>query len=149
MTQVVSPSDEEIIDFTEHINVKFRIDDDVFIGKKNIPALSLIEFGTMFDGLTESDLMKDSESFNRMFSLVLQKQSAARFFERMGSDDEPIAMTQVMRIIPWIMEKYGMRPTEPSSNSSNGSQNLGDGTSSTVSASPRELTFAGSQPTTS
>jgi hypothetical protein len=136
MTQVISPSDSEIQDFTEHLNVKFKIDDDVFLGVPNIPALDLIEFGKLFDGMTESDMISDSKAFNTMFHLVLQEASADRFFERMGSKTEPISMPQVMKVMPWIMEQYGMRPTEPSPNSSSGSANPGDGTSSTASVSP-------------
>jgi hypothetical protein len=136
MTQVLSPSDEEIQDFTDHIVVKFRIDDDVFVGVKNIPALDLVEFAKLFDGMTESDMIQDTKAFDTMFHLVLEEPSADRFFTRMGSKTEPISMAQVMRVMPWIMEKYGMRPTEPSSNSLTGSLNQGDGTSSTASALP-------------
>jgi hypothetical protein len=132
MTQVLSPSDEEIKDFTEHVHVKFRIDADVFVGVSNIPALHLMEFAATFDGITESAMMQDPEAFGRIFHLVLVSDSADRFFERMGSRDEPISMVQVMNVMPWIMEQYGMRPTEPSGTSSNGSENPGGGTNSTV-----------------
>jgi hypothetical protein len=146
MTQVLTPSDEEITDFTEYVHVKFRIDNDVFNGVSNIPAMSLIEFATMFDGMSENDLISDPKAFDRMFHLVLEDESANRFFFRMGDKKEPISMTQVMRIMPWIMEKYGMRPTEPSSNSSDGSANPDDGMSSTVNAQLTAQTSATSQP---
>lgn len=135
MTQVLSPSDGEIQDFTEHIDVKFKIDNDVFIGVPNIPANDLMAFGKAFDGMSESDVMADPKSFGQLFELVLVEGSAQRFQERMGSKREPISMTQVMKIMPWIMEKYGMRPMEPLPNSSDGSPNLGNGTSSEVSVS--------------
>lgn len=136
MTQVLSPSDTEIMDFTEHVNVKFKVDDDIFVGVVNIPANDLMEFAKLFDGMSESDIIADPVAFNTMFRLVLRDESATRFLERMGSKTEPISMTQIMRIMPWIMEQYGFRPTEPSPNSSGGSPSLGDGTSSTESASP-------------
>lgn len=136
MTQVLSPSDTEIQDFTEHVNVKFRIDDDIFVGVPNIPANDLMAFAKLFDGMSESDVINDPKAFNDMFALVLTEPSRARFVERMGSKTEPISMTQVMKIMPWIMEQYGMRPTSPSPSSSDGSPSQGDGTSSTESASP-------------
>ncbi len=136
MTQVVSPSDTEIQDFTEVVNVRFRIDDDVFTGVPNIPAHDLMEFGKLFDGLTESDIVADPKAFDQMFRLVLNENSAEVFLSRMSDKKKPISMPQIMKIMPWLMEQYGMRPTEPSSNSSSGQPNLGDGTSSTASVSP-------------
>lgn len=144
MTQVLSPSDVEIQDFSERIDVKFRIDSDVFVGVPNIPAHDLIEFGRMFDGMTESDIVQDPKAFDGMFGLVLVEASFKRFVERMSSKTEPISMTQVMRIMPWLMEQYGMRPTEPSLNSSSGSANPGDGTSLPESASPSASTSGSS-----
>jgi hypothetical protein len=146
MTQVLSPSDEDVQDFSEHIDVKFRIDGDTFVGVSNIPASDLLEFGRLFTGMTESDVIQDPKAFTTLFNLVLTTESATRFLERMSSKTEPISMTQIMRIMPWIMGEYGMRPTEPSSNSSNGSPNQDDGTSSMVSVSPSALTSGVSQP---
>jgi hypothetical protein len=135
MTTVLSPNDVEIRDFTTHIDVRFRIDDDVFVGVPNIPGFDLLKFGAMVEGLSEHDIMANSEYFSTMFRLVLEEASADVFLARMGDKKRPISMPQVMKIMPWLMESYGMRPPTPSSESSGGSETPGDGTSLTASGS--------------
>jgi hypothetical protein len=142
MTQVLSPSDEDVKDFSRRVDVKFRIDDDVFYGVAGIPALDLLEFGALYQGLSEEQLTAQPDTFKRIFQLTLDDRSAELFIGRMKSREKPISMEQVMDIMPWMMEKYGMRPTQPSSSSSTGSENPDDGTSSTVSAQQLELTSA-------
>src|SRR6266487_5643174 len=109
MTQVMSPSDEHIKDFTRHVDVKFRIDDDVFYGVVGIPVLHLIKFGAMYAGLSEKAAMENPDTFTEMFRLALDEESANKFIERMGDKNKPITMEQTMDIIPWIMGEYGMR----------------------------------------
>jgi hypothetical protein len=140
MTQVLSPNDVEIRDFTTHIDVRFRIDDDVFVGVPNIPGFDLMKFGAMVEGLSEREIMGNSDYFSTMFRLVLNEESADLFLARMGDKRRPISMPQVMEIMPWLMESYGMRPPTPSSESSGGSETPGDGTSSTASGSAAEST---------
>src|SRR5262245_47252522 len=48
----------------------------------------------------------------------------------------PIGMRHIREILPWIMEVYGLRPTEESSESADGSPD--DDTSSTDTASPED-----------
>jgi hypothetical protein len=140
MTQVLSPNDAAMKDFSSHLDVKFRIDDDIFVGVSNIPALDLMKFGVMFDGLTEQDMLERPDAYEEMLALVLANESATRFFARMGDKVKPISMPQVMNVMSWLMEQYGLRPTQPSPASSNGSANPGDGTSLTANASPLGLT---------
>jgi hypothetical protein len=140
MTQTLSPSDVAVRDFTSRKSVRFRIDDDMFDGVPGIPALTLMKFGVLYDGLSETDIMNKPDVFAEMFNLILTDDSAARFNARMSDKNNPITMTQVMEIIPWLMEEYGMRPTRPSPGSFSGSVNPDDGTSSTESVSLPELT---------
>lgn len=149
MTQVLSPSDEEIKDFTMRKTVRFRIDDDIFHGVPDIPALDLMKFGSMFDGLTESQVASNPDAFTELFRLVLDASSADVFMSRMGDKTKPIGLGQVMAILPWLMEEYGLRPTQPSSTSSDGSENQDDGTSSTESAPSTAPILELSQPTDS
>lgn len=149
VTQTIAPNDPEVRDFTHHVDVRFRIDDDLFVGLRGLPALKLMAFGAMYDGLSASDIMSSPDTFTKMFKMVLEPASAERFIERMNSDEEPISMPQVMDVIPWIMEKYGLRPLEQSSDSSAGPENPVGTTSSTVSSSTVELTSQPFQPTAS
>jgi hypothetical protein len=48
----------------------------------------------------------------------------------------PIGMRHIRDLLPWIMEVYGLRPTEESSESADGS--LDEDTSSTDTASPED-----------
>jgi hypothetical protein len=142
MTQIVGPSDEGVVDFTERVDVKFRIDDDIFIGVPNIPGKHLIQFATLFDNLTFEEIKNNSNAYDTIFRLVLKKASADLFLARLDDEENPISMTQVMKILPWLMEQYGMRPTEPSPNSPDGQPNLDDGTNSTANASLSASTLA-------
>ena len=80
---------------------------------------------------TASDIAKKPETFTQMIDLVLRDESANRFKARMEDKDSPITMKQIMDVLPWLMEKYGLRPSEPSSTSSPGFETPDDGTNST------------------
>lgn len=149
MTQVLTPSDETVRDFTRVVDVRFRIDDDIFVGKRGIAAFKLMTFGALFDGLSATDVMSNPDAFIKMFMLILEPKSAARFIERLDSDEEPITLEQVMDVLPHLMEQYGLRPLEPSPSSSDGLVNLGAGTSSTESALPTALVLPNFPPTSS
>lgn len=149
MTQVISPSDPQVRDFSAPITVSFKVDADVFYGVTGIPALSLLEFGMLYEGLAAQDMAHQPEAFTRMFDLVLTDESAERFKARMSDKTNPVTMTQLMDILPWLMEQYGMRPTSPSSNSSDGSQSPDDGMSLTDKQPAQVLTHELSQPTDS
>jgi hypothetical protein len=149
MTEVLSPNDDGIRDFTSHVNVKFRIDDDVFTGVVGIPANDLMHFGSLFDGVSDSDLADKPDAFKQMFELILDHASAMVFIARMSDKTKPITLTQIMDVLPWLMEQYGMRPSQPSSESSSGSANPDDGTSLTGSASATASTSSDFPPTAS
>ncbi len=137
----------EIRDFTNHRVVRFRIDDDVFEGLPDLPAMLLVEFASAMAKLDETTDIKDQPKvFRDLFNMVLTDESAARFIERMSSKTEPISIAQIDQIMPWIMEQYGMRPTEPSSDSSTGSESPGVGTNLTVAALPEASTSESSEP---
>ncbi len=106
------------------------------------------------DGIT--DLVKiarkqegesDEARFNRIyefFDSIMEPESATRFRRRgrrSTPDDvntNPIGMRHVMQILPWLMEVYGLRPTQASAESSDGSTQTS--TPSTDGASPEEST---------
>lgn len=114
---------EEVFDFTDPKKpVKFAIDDDVFIAVRDLPALTALEFGQYANTLdTSADMGEQAEAVRKMFDMILTKDSATRFIERLESKDEPIGATQMNSIMMWLMERYGFRPTEPSEASSDGS----------------------------
>jgi hypothetical protein len=108
----------ETKDFTKkRRDISFRVDDDIFHAARGVPADVLLEFASEFAGLTmQASPAQQLKAFRGMFELVLLPDSLKRFNERLRDRDDPIEIDQVEEIITWLMEKYGLRPTElPSS----------------------------------
>lgn len=108
----------DIIDFSFSPEPhRFRINDDVFECTAELPLSALVEVANMkFDIGTLKDV--GLEPVLKFFDTVMLDDSAKRFRERVDSKTQPIGMRHVMKIIPWLLEVYGMRPTEPSTPSS-------------------------------
>lgn len=114
----------EIMDFSHGEQLKFRIDEDEFLALRDIPAAAMLEFMGKADGLNEDNMtMADIE---QMVRLLLVPSSADRFVERLTDMDNPIGMTTLNKVLPWLMEEMGLRPTEPSEDSSDGSKKSPD-----------------------
>jgi len=143
-------------DFTiRRAPIKFRIDDDVFVLPNTMAIPKLRKFAAMrvdlgdTVGLLQSDDGVDKllDVMSRMFGLIIGGEHGRRFVERLNSggeldDPPPIDLIkQAMPVLNFVLESYGMRPTEPSSASLPGSTDgqtdtPSDGTSSTDGASP-------------
>lgn len=119
----VMVGDEEVFDFSSPSKPhKFRIDGDVFEAIRELPALTAMEFGQYANTLDGSnDLKEQGEAVERMFRMVLTKESGELFISRLSDVDNPIGAKQMNGIMMWLMEKYGFRPTAPSEGSSDGS----------------------------
>lgn len=130
--------------------IEFKVDDDVF------QAYPAVGGGVMLDTLTFDVNVLDLENLDNpnveaspkqiaamtsainnqarkllgFLDIALLPASAERFAERMRSTTEPITLDQALEISRWLMGQYGVRPTEPSSPSSNGHD--GTGTTSMV-----------------
>jgi hypothetical protein len=143
-TQDVAVGDG-IMDFSEeHPKIpRFKIDGDVFECVPGLPVLSLIDFATMADEVSKSELDEKMRNlFIQMFNLLLVDESAELFIARLADKKRPITLAQANRLLPWVMEEYGLRPTEPSDSSSDSPQTPEPGLNSTASAQPTELTSA-------
>lgn len=127
----------EIMDFSKaRPPIRFRIDDDVFAAVPALPA----DTALIIAGTGERIAVVKGEDrlrlFHELFELLLAPESARRFVARMSSADNPIDSDQIARIMPWLMEQFGLRPTTPSADSLGTSLNPADGTSSTVNSPP-------------
>jgi hypothetical protein len=141
ITELLSPADPEVKDFTVPVKpIKFRVAPDIFEAVGAIPGGLLMEFGAAAEQLGEVKLTEQLSLFNQMFSLVLDDDSVELFIQRMRDKKNPITLGQAMDITNWLMEKYGMRPTQPSEASSDGQAPPASGTNLTASAPPTELT---------
>ncbi len=152
--------DQGIRDFTIHREPKqFRIDDDLFKAPAIISPIALRKITAMYTEIGDitalgSDIDRTLDILGQIFGILLPGASGVRFKERLLSEEEPLDLIgQVIPALYWLLEQYGMRPTQPSSPSPDGSTDgqtntQNDGTSSTDGPSPTELTTADStQPT--
>lgn len=137
--QLAREATPDVKDFTlARTDVRFRIGSDIFYCAPDIPFRMVADIGSM----ASSDVGTSSyEKFLIFLRGIMHPDSAARFQERLDSLEEPIGIQQIKALMPWLLEQYGLRPTEPSSESVSGS---GDGDmSSTDSVSPMESTSQG------
>lgn len=119
-------------DFTkQRREIKFKIDDDVFEVAPALPAGVLMDFATDFQKLDKESGEDQKRSMMTILETVLVAGSYQRFTQRMQDRLQPIDLEQVNDVIEWIMEEYGMRPTEPSEDSSGGQPGPASGTPST------------------
>ncbi len=106
--------------------VRFRIAPDDF---EAVPEISLDTMSDLVrmsnvrgaDGSIDIEALKE-----RLFDLldgILTPDSAAKLRERSTKGhQQPVGMvTLVQKLLPWLMEVYGLRPTQESSDSSDGS----------------------------
>lgn len=133
----------QIRDFTvKEKRVAFRIDDDVFeaYGLLGITLMQdLVEAAKSLGKLIEN---KNYEGITGLFSKILYPESAKRFNERIVAvGDETIDVKrQLIPILYFLLESYGVRPTQPSSDSSTGSPSGTGGTTSTPGSSTEVTT---------
>lgn len=133
------PQDEvEIKDFTlKEKRIKFKIDDDIFEASRimGIPMMQdLVKVTKNLGDMSESG---DYSAIPKIFDELLLPESAQRFRERLGAkgDDAIDVKAQLMPILFYILEKFGLRPTQLSSDSSTGSPAEPDGITSTAGSS--------------
>lgn len=123
-----------IRDFTiKKKHVQFKIDDDVFT------AHAILGLPLMQNMVRVSKNMRDlvtEERFDALFDVfdqLLTPDSARRFRERAMSigDDAIDLREQLIPILHYLLESYGIRPTRPSSDSLTGLPSETDGTTLT------------------
>ena len=106
----------EIKDFSFSVEPKrFRINDDIFEAVPEMP----LHLMSMAARLTSQNIASQGvEIILELFDELLVPTAAARFRERVNDKIQPIGMRHINAILPWLMEVYGLRPTEPSADSS-------------------------------
>ena len=111
---------------------KFTGDEFVFEAAPDLPptVLDLVPL------LTKIDVSAGQEGIQPLYDFmeeVLLPDSVTEFRERLSSKNKTFGITSIRETITWLLEEYGLRPTQPSLPSPSAS--LGDdGTSSTAGA---------------
>lgn len=130
--------------------LNFTIDGEEFEAATGLPGDIYAEFVTAYSSVAEGAAYQEvHDSLKRALSTVLLDESWARFDARLRDKSNPIDDDQMSDVVIWLMEEYGMRPTQPSQPSSDGPASPESGTSSTENTQPAESTSASSQPTAS
>lgn len=111
--------------------VRFRIDGDVFEGPRDLPAIHALRFIGKARAWQSADTDQAVAMLPELLSDVLLPDSLARFQARLADQDNPIGLPTLPEIVAYLFSEYGMRPTPPSSDSSNGDGPPDDGTAST------------------
>jgi hypothetical protein len=144
---------DEVLDFTiRRRPVRFRIDDDLFQAAAALPAGVAFEFAELASGLQaqaegDRDRVAEAKAAMGLFEKILYPESYQRFRQRMFSIEEPIDPGQLFMVVSGLMSRYGLRPTEPSADSSAGREPPADGTNSTA-APPPPVSTSTSSPST-
>lgn len=122
--------------------IPFNVDVDQFQAAVALPAEVFVEFTTKFANAEESDTWAENYGHLRdALELVLLEESFTRLNARFRDKERPVELEQMADIIMWLLEQYGLRPTQPSSDSSDGQPSPEPGTSSTES-SPAEASIS-------
>ncbi len=150
MTQPIPTEATPVKDFSrKRERLIFRIDDDLFEAATALPGNVLAQFATRFSNVESIPLDQQLKVFADALGLVLLPEANSRFQKRLDDLQNPIELEQASDVIQWLLEAYGLRPTEPSSDSSTGQQSPAPGTSSTD-APPQQVSIPATfQPTAS
>lgn len=123
-------------DFTKpKKRVEFRIDEDLFEAPRVLPIPVMQELASTADRLKGN--LSNAEQLQMVISIfdtILPDAAAARLRERISSKEEPVDLEQIMDIMLWLLEVYGLRPTQPSADSSVGQPAVTSGTPSAAGA---------------
>lgn len=132
--------------FVDETPKRFRVhrDGDVFEAPPVLGPVQILELVALSKNVSAMAATGDPsaavKAIQDVFDEILTEDSAAKFAALLVSRDRPIDLQrQIVPILLWLLEEYGMRPTAPSSDSSNISTADG-GTSSTDGAPPSEST---------
>lgn len=117
--------------------VHFKIDADTFEAPAVLPVPVMQELVSVAEKLKNiGEDPRALDAIHEVFDTILTEASAKRLRERISSKEEPVGITQLIDIMLWLLEVYGLRPTEPSADSSTGSPIEASGTPSAAGAPP-------------
>lgn len=118
-TPLTVPVTAEMKDFSVRREpIKFTIDDDVFEAVPEVAAEVIFRLADQLDRLTDDDGLTVSDQLaliHGMFRALLLPKSADLFIFRMSNPARPIGVEQFKDVLAWLMERYGLRPTESDS----------------------------------
>ena len=139
-------------DFTlDAPEIKFAIAGENFDASPALSALLLQQISDIVDAFTEDDKSATMiDKINKLIefcdAILIGDDCKARFAKIAPTLD---LQRQIMPLLYWLLEAYGLRPTEVSSDSSPTSPTETDGTTSTVGSSTEVTISTDSVPVSS
>jgi hypothetical protein len=131
-------------------SLAFTIDDDTFTPAPVLPGDVYAEFVSLYNRTGNVDSYQEQHDLLKAaLQLALLPDSWERFAKRLKDKTNPIDDDQMADVVLYLLEAYGLRPTQPSQPSSDGPPSPESGTSSTDAQPPQESTPQPSQPTAS
>lgn len=122
----------EVKDFTPVVDpVRFKIHDDVFEGVEELPTGKGLHFIALMEKMDPASVEDHAKVIEEMVRLVLVPESAQLMLDRLDGKGKAIGLKTFTDVLQWLMEKYGLRPTELSSDSSPGQNTPESGMNST------------------
>lgn len=101
--------------------VSFNLDGDTFHCTSKLPMFVVRKVGKLRgiegDGLNDDKI----EKFLSILRDIMLDESVELFNRRLESKSEPIDIDEISEIIAWLLEVYGLRPFQESSDSVSGS----------------------------
>ncbi|MDX3314632.1 hypothetical protein P1S61_37395 [Streptomyces sp. ME08-AFT2] len=131
-------------------SLAFTIDDDTFVPATALPGDVYAELVTLYNktGSVEN-YQEQHDLLKTALQLALLPDSYDRFTARLRDKTNPIDDDQMADVVLYLLEAYGLRPTQPSQPSSDGPSSPASGTSSTDEQQPQASTPPASPPTAS
>lgn len=119
-------------DFTKKRKpVQFAYSGVVYRCYPGLAPESLQELLQYAEGVDASNALTSLDSF---FGLVMNADNAALIRAKLRDREDPLELDTAADIMMWVLEQYGLRPTQSSPDSSNGSPTGADGTPSMAGA---------------
>jgi hypothetical protein len=120
----------------------FTVGENTYTAVAGLPAQSMLDFAGQFGGLTPATPVDEQlKVFSEILGALLEDDSYTVFREAMATK-HPVNMIefdQMEQIITWLLEEFGMRPTQPFSPSVTGPVSPDGGTNWTGSTPAVEL----------
>jgi hypothetical protein len=134
-----SPHDQPAAPATTAKRFEYSIEPkEFYLNDDRYEAVAIMPFGLVAKvaGLKMDTNAETIDKILDFFGIILMDEYVDKFKAGTVSKTKPIGMPQVMGIINWLLEEYGLRPTQPSADSSSTSESADGSTPSTAGASP-------------
>lgn len=119
-------------DFTKKKKVvQFAFDGEVYRCYPGLAPEGLQDLVRFADDITAENAMKSLHGF---FDVVMNEENARKIQAKLRDKESPLEIDVATDMMLWILEQFGLRPTQSSPDSSTGSPTGDDGSPSEVGA---------------